>query len=77
MESVAHFRWAAGLVLKMSATVLRYQWGKAGLITLAIRARMSMETSTADRKEKDQGRRICVSVTFHILKNREANPSVS
>lgn len=72
MESVPHFRWAAGLLLKCSATVLCYEWGNAGLTTLPIRARMSMEISTADRKEKDQGRRI-----FHILKSREANPSVS
>lgn len=65
------------MVLKGSAAVLCYQWGSAGLITLAIRARKSMEISTADRKEKDQGRRICGLVTFHILKSREANPSVS
>lgn len=77
MESVVHFRWAAGLLLKCSAILLCHGWGNAGLITLPIRARMSMETSTADRKEKDQGRRVCGPVAFHILKSREANPSVS
>lgn len=77
MESVAHFRRAAGLLLKGRAAVLCYQWGNAGLITLPMRARTSMETSIADRKEKDQRRRICLSVAFQIPKNREANPSVS
>lgn len=71
MESVAHFKWAAGLLLKDSATVPCYQWGNAGLITLPIRARMSIEASTADGRGKRPGKEnLWINGLSHIEEQR-------
>lgn len=63
-----------------TAIVFWYQWGNPGLITLPIKARMSIETSTADGKGKDKEWGVCVWPSTHwraekqilLLPNRDS-----